>query len=212
LLGTRRQIQWPLFVNKRPKFSIWLSIITFCFVFLLPLGVMIICETMVRKDLNLYTLNQFFDLKTRAFLLNYLIYFSVINLFYILPRKLYYFTSLVISCLFILFTIANQMKLELRNSPIMLSDISLINELQGLDNLEIPWKPIILGIGILLVGILIIYFLPKGKEFWIPKTFLFMGSAIFLLILWNEKPVSPMAEANLWYTRWRPELGISENG
>ncbi|QFK72904.1 sulfatase-like hydrolase/transferase [Pradoshia sp. D12] len=212
MLGTRRQIYSPLHVNKRTRFSIWLSIITICFVFLLPLALMIVCETLVRKDLNLYTLGQFFDLKTKAFLLNYLIYFSVINLFYILPRKLYYITSLVISGLFILFTIANQMKLELRNSPIMLSDISLIKELQGLDNLELPMKPIILGLVILIVGILIIYFLPKGKEFWIPKTLLFTGSFVFLLILWNEKPISPMAQANLWYTRWRPELGISENG
>ena len=173
---------------------------------------MITCELLIRDVLNLYTLSQFFDLKTKAFLLNYLIYFAVINLFFILPRKLYYLTSLIISGLFILFTIANQMKLELRNSPIMLSDMSLIKELQGLDNLEIPWKPIIFGIGFLIVAILFIYFLPKGKEYWIPKIFLFSGSLIFLLILWNEKPISPMAQADLWYTRWRPELGISENG
>jgi len=84
---------------------------------------MVVCEMVVRKELNLYTLSQFMDLKTRAFALNYLIYFALINFFYILPRKMYYLASIVVSSLLILFSIANQMKLELRNSPITLSDI-----------------------------------------------------------------------------------------
>lgn len=197
---------------KQMNSPIWLNIFTLFFIVLLPLGVMVVCEMVVRKELNLYTLSQFMDLKTRAFALNYLIYFALINFFYILPRKMYYLASIVVSSLLILFSIANQMKLELRNSPITLSDFSLLNELQGLDDLNIPVKPIIFGVIILIVCLLLIYFLPKGKEYWIFKALIFTGSVLFLFLLWNEKPISPMAKANLWYTRWRPELGISENG
>ncbi|MGN1401338.1 MAG: LTA synthase family protein [Bacillus sp. (in: firmicutes)] len=104
------------------------------------------------------------------------------------------------------------MKLALRNAPITLADFSLLDELAGLADLDIPFFKIILAFIILLTGLTGIYFLPKRKEHWLIKSTLGLISVSLLLVIWFEKPVSPSAEAKLWYLRWDPERAVGENG
>src|SRR5690606_25662260 len=118
--------------------------LTVCFMVGLPFLTLYVSETIVRKALDM-PFSVWTTEFTKRFALNIIILIAVFNVLYILPRKWFMFTSFLVSCILVIFAVANNMKIELRNSPISLGDFALLNELRGLENPVDLSMPLIIG-------------------------------------------------------------------
>ncbi|WP_409290580.1 LTA synthase family protein [Peribacillus sp. SCS-37] len=197
-------------VKRKKRLAV--ELLTLFFMIGLPVITLIVSEFIVRDALTL-SFSDWTSQFTQRFGLNILLMLSTFGLLYILPRRFYMMTSVLLSSLLIFFAVANKMKLVLRNSPITVGDFALINELQGLDGAVEINKLLVIGcitgLAALVAGI---FLLPRIKEQWLIKSAVFLGSLVFLVIVWTDKPFSPMDKAEFQNTWWRQELGTMQNG
>lgn len=193
------------------KLSVW--ILTACFMIGLPLLTLYVSETIVRKALDM-PFSVWTTEFTKRFALNALILVALFNVLYILPRKWFMLTSFGLSCVLVIFAVANSMKIELRNSPISMGDFALINELRGLENpVDVSMPLIIAGIAIFLaITAGIFWLVPKVKQLWWLKVGVSFLSMAFLAMLWTGYPVSPMDKVEFQNTWWQQEVGTMRNG
>ena len=151
---------------------------------------------------------------TKRFALNVIILIAIFNVLYVLPRKCFMFTSFLVSCVLVIFAVANNMKIELRNSPISLGDFALLNELRGLENPVDLSMPLIIGgiVAFLAITAAIFWLVPKVKELWVWKIGVSFLSMAFLAMLWTGYPFSPMEKVQFQNTWWQQEVGTMRNG
>ena len=151
---------------------------------------------------------------TKRFALNVIILIAIFNVLYVLPRKWFMFTSFLVSCVLVIFAVANNMKIELRNSPISLGDFALLNELRGLENPVDLSMPLIIGgiVAFLAITAAIFWLVPKVKELWVWKIGVSFLSMAFLAMLWTGYPFSPMEKVQFQNTWWQQEVGTMRNG
>lgn len=188
-------------------------ITTIFFMVALPILTLIAAELIVRQVLTLQ-IGQWVMEFDRHLLVNIFLVLALFNLFYILPRRWFMLSGLLLSLLLIIFAFANKIKLELRSSPIALGDFYLLEELGGF---ELPVNfnfPLLVGIGVILLGLVagIILAIPRLKENWLLKGTVFLLSVLFLFALWTDKPFSPMKQANFQQTWWKLEIAVMQNG
>jgi phosphoglycerol transferase MdoB-like AlkP superfamily enzyme len=189
------------------------QLLTFFFIIGLPVLTLIISEIIVRDALEMPFLNWTSNF-TKRFAVNVLFIVALFNLFYIFPRKIFMFVSILISGTLLFFAFANKMKLELRNSPITMGDFALLNELRGLEQ-PVEINKLLLALILLIIIALVVaifLLLPKKKENWLIKTIVFLMSGSFLFTFWSDYPISPMEETQFQNTWWRQELGTMRNG
>jgi phosphoglycerol transferase MdoB-like AlkP superfamily enzyme len=212
LAGLERIMKQKL---KLPKTSgeVATRVLTFLFMFGIPIITLFISELIVREALEMSFLSWTSEF-TKRFAVNVLFLIALFNVLYILPRKIYMFASILVSGVLLFFAYANKMKLELRNSPITPGDFSLLNELRGLEQpVEMNiWLVSLLLLVVISIIVIIFLFLPKVKEVWIVKISVFLLSLTFLFSFWTDYPVSPMKETQFQNTWWRQELGTMRNG
>lgn len=197
--------------TKYKKITTWL--VTLFFMVGLPIVTLYVSERIVREVLTLPLSEWVMDYPNR-FMVNVLLMIALFNLLYILPRKWFMFTSMLLSGLLIVFAYANKVKLELRSSPISIGDFALLNELGGLEQPIAINTPLLIGIGLVFVVLTVAIFkiVPKIKENWLVKISIFSVSALFLAVLWTDKPVSPMEQAQFENTWWKLDLALMRNG
>ncbi|MDQ0428845.1 phosphoglycerol transferase MdoB-like AlkP superfamily enzyme [Planomicrobium stackebrandtii] len=193
------------------KLAVWM--LTAFFMIGLPLLTLYISETIVRQALDM-PFSVWTTEFTKRFALNAIILIAIFNVLYILPRKWFLFTSFSLSCVLVIFAIANSMKIELRNSPISLGDFALLNELRGLENPVDLSMPLIIGgcAVFLAITVGIIWLVPKIKELWWMKAGISLLSMAFLAMLWTGYPFSPMDKVQFQNTWWQQEVGTMRNG
>lgn len=193
------------------KLIVWM--LTVCFMVGLPFLTLYVSETIVRKALDM-PFSVWTTEFTKRFALNIIILIAVFNVLYILPRKWFMFTSFFVSCILVIFAVANNMKIELRNSPISLGDFALLNELRGLENPVDLSMPLIVGgsVAFLAITAAIFWLVPKVKEWWVLKIGVSVLSMAFLAILWTGYPFSPMEKVQFQNTWWQQEVGTMRNG
>lgn len=194
-----------------PKWS--LSVITVATVFLIPLAILLVNEWLVRDMLNM-PVTEWIASFDKRFLLNYVIYLALFGVLYILPRKLYYTMSFLMTLVLLVFGIANRFKLELRSAPVTLDDFRLFREVTGFE------FPVEINLGVLTAGVifsvivfaLLLYMLPKKREWWGVKFIVCAASVLFFFALWTDRPFSPAQYAGLQKTLWKLEVGMKNNG
>lgn len=193
------------------KLATWM--LTVCFMIGLPLLTLYVSETVVRQALDM-PFSVWTTEFTKRFALNAIILIALFNVLYILPRKWFMVSSILLSCALVIFAIANSMKIELRNSPISLGDFALINELRGLENPVDLSMPLIIGAmaAVLTMTIAIFWLVPKIKEMWWMKVSVSLLSMAFLAMLWTGYPLSPMEKVEFQNTWWQQEVGTMRNG
>lgn len=179
----------------------------------LPLLTLYISETIVRKALTM-PFSTWTSEFTERFVLNVIILIAIFNVLYILPRKWFMVASLFVSFLLVGFAAANNLKIELRNSPISVGDFALLNELGGLDNPIDVSMPLIIGgiVGFIAVIALIFWLVPKVKETWWMKISVSLLSGAFIAMLWTDIPFSPIEKVEFQNTWWQQEVGTMRNG
>ncbi|WP_142825924.1 LTA synthase family protein [Planococcus soli] len=197
--------------SRSKKIAVWL--VTLFFMIGLPLVTLYVSERIAREMLTLPLRVWVVDFPER-FMVNVLLVLALFNLLYILPRKWFMFTGMLLSGLLIVFAYANKVKLELRSSPISLGDFALLNELGGLEQPIGVNIPLLIGIGVVFLVLTVAIFkaVPKLKENWIAKISVFLVSVLFLGMLWTDKPFSPMEKAQFGNTWWKLELALMRNG
>ncbi len=199
---------------KIPKFNkLFTRILTLLFMVVLPIVTLIATELIVRQVLTLPIGQWFADFDKRVYV-NVFLVLALFNLFYVLPRRWYMLSGVIISALLVIFAFANKIKMELRSSPVALGDFYLLDELGGFE-LPVDFNIflVILG-GVAFLAVLAVIFLaiPKLKENWFLKIGVFCLSAFFLFALWTDKPFSPMQEANFQTSWWKLEVALMQNG
>lgn len=201
-------------MSKNPRFKkLAVGLLTLFFMIGLPLVTLYVSERLIREVLTL-PLREWVTNFRERFMVNVLLVLALFNLLYILPRKWFMFMSLLMSGLLMVFAYANKVKLELRSSPISVGDFALLKELGGLDQPIGVNLPLVAAIGlafVILSGAIFIG-VPKLKESWIIKAGVFLVSALFLVMLWTDKPASPMDRAKFENTWWKLELALMHNG
>ncbi|RAZ79607.1 LTA synthase family protein [Planococcus halotolerans] len=188
-------------------------ILTLIFMVALPLVTLIAAELIVRKVLTLPIGQWYTDFDKRVYV-NVLLVLALFNIFYILPRRWYMLSGVILSTLLLIFAFANKIKMELRSSPVALGDFYLLDELGGFE-LPVDFNIFLLvlaGIGLLSVLAVIFLASPQLKENWLLKIAVFCLSAFFLFALWTDKPFSPMQEANFQTSWWKLEVALMQNG
>lgn len=199
---------------KIPKINgISTRILTVVFMIGLPLLTFVAGELIVRQILTMPIREWFADFDRRV-LVNVFLVLALFNLFYILPRRWFMLSGIGLSIMLIVFAFANKIKMELRNSPIAIGDIYLLEEL-GSFELPVDFNlPLLVlgGIALLLLMAAIILMVPRIKENWLLKSGVFLLSVFFLFALWTDKPFSPMKEANFQQTWWKLEISVMQNG
>ena len=199
---------------KIPKLNkLTTRIVTILFMVALPILTLIAAELIVRQVLTLQIL-QWFREFDRHVLVNVFLVLALFNLFYILPRRWFMLSGILLSILLIVFAFANKIKMELRSSPIALGDFYLLEELGGFElpvNFNIPLL-MLAGIAALVIVAAIILAVPRVKENWLLKGGVFLLSIFFLFALWTDKPFSPMKQANFQQTWWKLEIAVMQNG
>ncbi|ANU10167.1 phosphoglycerol transferase family protein, alkaline phosphatase superfamily [Planococcus antarcticus DSM 14505] len=201
-------------MDKKSRFKkIVVGLLTLFFMIGLPLVTLYVSEQLVREVLTL-PLREWVTEFPERFTVNALLLIAVFNLLYILPRKWFMFTSLLVSGILIVFAYANKVKMELRSSPISVGDFALLKELGGLEQPIVINTALLVGIGLGFIVLTVVIFIgiPKLKENWIAKISVFLISGLFLGMLWTDKPVSPMDEAQFENTWWKLELALIRNG
>lgn len=199
---------------KIPKFNkLFTRILTLLFMVFLPLLTLIATELIVRQVLTLPIGQWFADFDKRVYV-NMFLVLALFNLFYILPRRWFMLSGVILSALLVIFAFANKIKMELRSSPVALSDFYLLDELGGF---ELPvdfnvFLVVLAAIGFLALLAIIFLTVPELKEYWVLKIGVFCLSAFFLFALWTDKPFSPMQEANFQTTWWKLEVALMKNG
>lgn len=199
---------------KIPKFNKNATrIATIFFMVALPIMTLVAAELIVRQVLTL-PIGQWVMEFDKHLFVNIFLVLALFNLFYILPRRWFMLSGIVLSILLIVFAVANKIKLELRSSPIALGDFYLLDELGGF---ELPVNfnfPLLMlgGIAILTIVAAIVVVVPRIKENWLLKGGVFLLSALFLFALWTDKPFSPMKQANFQQTWWKLEIAVMQNG
>jgi phosphoglycerol transferase MdoB-like AlkP superfamily enzyme len=208
-----KQRKIHLVPNERKIKPGTIQLLTLFFIVCLPFITLIASELIVRESLSL-PFSVWASEFTKRFILNVILLMAVFNLFYILPRKIYMCTSILLSGLFLLFAIANKLKIELRNSPITIGDFALINELRGLNQPVELNIPFIILVSVIMIALIIsIFFLiPNRKENWIMKAALSLSSLGCLFVIWTDFPVSPMAKVQFQNTWWQQEVGTMRKG
>lgn len=193
------------------KIAVWLLMLFFMVG--LPLATLYVSERLVREVLTLPLREWVAELPER-FMVNVLLMLALFNLLYILPRKWFMVTSLLLSGFLVVFAYANQVKMELRSSPISVGDFALLKELGSLEQPVGINVPLLAGIGLAFIVLVaaILFCVPKLKENWILKTGVFLVSVLFLVMMWTDKPASPMENANFENTWWKLELALMRNG
>lgn len=188
-------------------------IVTILFMVLLPILTLIAAELIVRQVLTL-PIGQWVLEFDRHLLVNIFLVLALFNLFYILPRRWFMLSGIVLSILLIIFAVANKIKLELRSSPIALGDFYLLEELGGFElpvNFNTPLL-VLAGLAVLAIVAAIFVAIPRVKENWLVKGGVFVLSVFFLFALWTDKPFSPMQQANFQQTWWKLEIAVMQNG
>lgn len=193
------------------KIAVWL--LTLFFMVVLPLVTLYASEQLIREVVTL-PLREWMTEFPERFMVNVLLVLALFNLLYLLPRKWFMFTSLLMSGLLVVFAYANKVKMELRSSPISVGDFALLNELGGLEQPIGVNTPLLAGVGLAFVALTVLIFfgVPKLKENWFIKVGVFLISALFLVMLWTDKPASPMDKAQFENTWWKLELALMRNG
>ena len=179
----------------------------------LPILTLIGIELIVRQVLTLPIGEWYTDFDKRVYV-NVFLVLALFNIFYILPRRWYMLSGIILSALLLIFAFANKIKMELRSSPVALGDFYLLDELGGFE-LPVDFNIFLLvlaGIGLLSVLAVIFLAIPQLKENWFLKTGIFCLSAFFLFALWTDKPFSPMQEANFQTSWWKLEVALMQNG
>ena len=180
---------------------------------LLPFGVLFATE-MIQRGSIIGVLTWFISYPNQ-FIVSYAIFFGLINLFYILPRKIYIFFSTLLLSLFSIAALISRQKLLLRGEPLLPWDLKLSQEaLTIVQSFESQTKPEIgfFLIVILLATVLLIslIFLPKEKYRFGQKalTALLACSLFFTLISYLplEKTFS------LRNINWSQKSNYEENG
>ncbi|WP_404405159.1 LTA synthase family protein [Jeotgalibacillus malaysiensis] len=181
--------------------------------FIVPLITLLISEWIVRRVL-LMSIEDWVDQFTVPFIVNYLFILALYNVFFILPRKWFYTSSLIISVLIMVFAVANHFTLEFRAAPITVDDFKLIDELRGFESpVEFNWLLIgSFSIAVIVTFAALLYAMPKLKEWWIVKILVVAASGFFLYTIWYDAPISPMDEAGMQKTMWRLDVGVKNNG
>lgn len=199
---------------KLPKLNkITTRILTLFFMVALPILMLFIAELIVRQVLTLPIGQWLVDFDKRVFVNAFLV-LAVFNLFYILPRRWFMVSGVVLSVLLTIFAFANKIKMELRSSPVTIGDFYLLDELGGFE-LPVDFNmPLLTLAAVVLLIILVVIFwaVPRIKENWILKTGVFFLSVFFLFALWTDKPFSPMKEANFQTSWWKLEIALMQNG
>ncbi|WP_282020591.1 LTA synthase family protein [Planomicrobium okeanokoites] len=188
-------------------------ILTILFMVALPIATLIVSELIVRQVLTLPIGQWFADFDKRVFVNAFLV-LALFNLFYILPRRWFMLSGIILSILLLVFAVANKIKMELRSSPVALGDFYLLDELGGFElpvDFNIPLLAVA-GIGLLLLIAAIFLAVPRIKENWLLKAGVFLLSAFFLFALWTDKPFSPMKQANFQTSWWKLEIALMQNG
>ncbi|RLQ86647.1 LTA synthase family protein [Planomicrobium sp. Y74] len=199
---------------KIPKFNKKITrILILLFMVVLPILTLIGIELIVRQVLTLPIGQWYTDFDKRVYV-NVLLVLALFNIFYILPRRWYMLSGVILSTLLLIFAFANKIKMELRSSPVALGDFYLLDELGGFE-LPVDFNIFLLvlaGIGLLSVLAVIFLANPQLKENWFLKIAVFCLSAFFLFALWTDKPFSPMQEANFQTSWWKLEVALMQNG
>lgn len=193
--------------------AIVVRLFTLLVMFLVPLLTLLVSEWVVREVL-LMSVEEWVTEFNKQFIVNYLFILALYNVFFILPRKWFYASSLIITVLMIVFAIANRFTLEFRAAPITLDDFKLINELRGFES-PVDINYLLIGLlsgAIVLVFALFLYAIPKIREWWIIKLVVFTVSCFFIYTMWFDEPISPMNEAGMQKTLWRLDVGMKNNG
>lgn len=197
--------------SRFKKITVWL--LTLLFMVVLPLATLYVSERLIREVVTL-PLREWVVALPERFVVNALLLLALFNLLYILPRKWFMATSLMLSGVLVIFAYANQVKMELRSSPISVADFALLKELGSLEQPIGINIPLLVGIGLAFIVLIaaIVIGVPKLKENWILKTGVFLVSVLFLVMVWTDKPASPMENANFENTWWKLEIALMRNG
>lgn len=185
------------------------------FIFLLPLIALLTGETIYRGgDINstwywiTHHGNQFF--------VSYILMFGIVNIFYLLPRKVYLSIYVVLVSFFSAAGVISHYKLQFRGEPLLPSDIFLSKEAVEISAYFkdiISTNEIIVALIIVLIVFIGIYFLPKEeyqKNRKSKSKYAFIALMCFLSLYMEFIPLGEYFSIRL--INWDQKWNYDENG
>lgn len=194
--------------NKSLRFNIGSSI---TLLLLIPLIVLTSLE--VFSTGNIFCIATWLINHPREFILNYIIMFAVMNIFYILPRRLYLAISSIIFALFSILGFISHEKQIIKGSPIVPSDLFLAKEAFGISG-KFAGVDIVIAV-IAFASILLIFliakFIPKVKYKLLQNIAVFFLSALLLFSVYTYfGPIKNVFALQL--INYSQEMNYSQNG
>jgi phosphoglycerol transferase MdoB-like AlkP superfamily enzyme len=183
------------------------------FVFLLPLVALLISESFFRG--GLLDAFRWVGKEFNAFLLNYLLYFAFINLFYFLNRRFYVFVAFIMAGILVIGSFISRVKTIFRGEPLLPWDLFLKNEATDISQYlkTVPLTGIVV-VGILLLagGLFFLIFLKNEPYHFVKRIGIPLVSLLTMIsILFNM----PIPFTNLFQVTdnpWNQKQHSDENG
>lgn len=198
--------------NNVPCFRRHNRLLNLSLITCLPLFMLLALESVYRG--NLSSTFSWFIQYSKQFLLSYVLMFGVINLFYILKRRLYIAIGILFLSLLSFIGLISRQKLILRGEPLLPWDfilgqeaINISKEFTG----TIEFIPFVYIFVITFVLLLLIPFIPKESFNWRGKLAAFLIS-LTVLLSFSSDVLSLEKTFSLQQINWSQKLNYEENG
>lgn len=179
---------------------------------LLPLMVLLVFELIYRGSFG-STLNWIIDFPNQFFV-SYAILFSIINIFYVLPRRLYIACGIIFISFFSLAGFISRQKLLLRGEPLLPWDFSLGKEALNITASFHSLVPYLVPIFIFFIMIGAVTFLLSfvPKEEYRPGTKILTAALSFFLFLSLVAYIPLQQTFSFRLINWSQKMNYEENG
>ncbi|WCF07870.1 LTA synthase family protein [Paenibacillus thiaminolyticus] len=197
-----------MLISKQRK-----KVIGFLLFFVMPLAVLLIVESIQRGDIS--DALSWCVTNPIEFTLNYLIFFSLINMFSFFSTKLYLVVSISLTALLSVISKISGIKSTLRGEPLFPSDIMLLNEGQDIikyfnDINVIPF--FILFFFLITLLVLLIIFVKKNDSSLSLKTRTVLGFVSILIAISIIVTPNSLKFSNIINISWNQQANYIQNG
>lgn len=165
------------------------------------------------NDGDFYSVYVWIRQYPQEFLLSYLLMFGLINIFYILPRRVYLMISSIFLALFSILGFISRQKFIIKGTPLLPSDFFLVQEVIEISG---RFKNVIISIAIIsfsaLTLILLLFkYIPKEKYKW-PQKFAVVSISSMLLFIFYANFGNIQKAFSLEVINWSQKMSYDENG
>lgn len=183
------------------------------FVFLLPLVALLISEAFFRG--GLLDAFRWVGKEPNAFLLNYLLYFAFINLFYFLNRRIFVFLAFIMAGILVIGSFISRVKTIFRGEPLLPWDLLLRNEAtdisQYLKTVSLVGILVVV-ITLLSVGVFFLLFLKNERYHLVKRIGIPLVSLLIMISILFNKPIPFTSLFQVTNNPWNQKQHSDENG